>query len=115
MPPTSAVRRAGSTASTPSRQPTSRRSAAPDRRARNRFDVVLASRTRVPVGAPAYWRRTRSLCCSYPTRSPTARARRRLRDASAQLLGQSDDDALRATQEAEPVDVLVLRDLVEEF
>jgi hypothetical protein len=31
------------------------------------------------------------------------------------LLGQSDDDALRATQEAEPVDVLVLRDLADEF
>src|SRR5215218_2497410 len=36
-------------------------------------------------------------------------------EVSAELLGQSDDDALRATQEAEPVDVLVLRDLVEEF
>src|ERR1700704_5808139 len=36
-------------------------------------------------------------------------------EVSAQLLGQSDDDALRATQEADPVDVLVLRDLVEEF
>src|SRR5206468_6227845 len=34
---------------------------------------------------------------------------------SAELLGQSDDDALRATQEAEPVDVLVLRDLADEF
>src|SRR6195256_1516283 len=34
---------------------------------------------------------------------------------SAELLGHSDDDALRATQEADPVDVLVLRDLVEEF
>jgi hypothetical protein len=33
----------------------------------------------------------------------------------AELLGQSDDDALRATQEAEPVDVLVLRDLADEF
>src|SRR5207302_484229 len=32
----------------------------------------------------------------------------------AQLLGQSDDDALRATQEAEPVDVLVLRNLGDE-
>jgi hypothetical protein len=32
-------------------------------------------------------------------------------EVSAELLGQSDDDALRATQEAEPVDVLVLRDL----
>ena len=31
------------------------------------------------------------------------------------LLGQSDDDAFRATQEAEPVDVLVLRDLADEF
>src|SRR4051795_3436883 len=37
------------------------------------------------------------------------------RTGSAELLGQSDDDALRATQEADPVDVLVLRDLVEEF
>src|SRR4051794_31092653 len=36
-------------------------------------------------------------------------------EASAQLLGQSDDDALGATQEAEPVEVLILRDLVEEF
>src|SRR5207237_651879 len=36
-------------------------------------------------------------------------------EVSAELLGQSDDDALRATQEAEPVDVLVLRDLVEEL
>src|SRR6266540_3620951 len=35
--------------------------------------------------------------------------------ASAELLGQSDDDALRATQEAEPVDVLVLRDLADEL
>src|SRR5947208_10986341 len=32
-----------------------------------------------------------------------------------ELLGQSDNDALRATQEAEPVDVLVLRDLADEF
>src|SRR5256714_3826781 len=32
-----------------------------------------------------------------------------------ELLGQSDDDALRATQEAEPIDVLVLRDLADEF
>src|SRR5437762_4029940 len=36
-------------------------------------------------------------------------------EGSAELLGQSDDDALRATQEAEPVDVLVLRDLADEF
>src|ERR1051325_3047874 len=35
--------------------------------------------------------------------------------ASPELLGRSDDDALRATQEAEPVDVLVLRDLADEF
>src|SRR5215218_7613687 len=34
---------------------------------------------------------------------------------SAELLGQSDDDALGATQEAEPVAVFVLRDLVQEF
>src|ERR671925_2073894 len=36
-------------------------------------------------------------------------------EVSAELLGQSDDDALRATQEAEPVDVLVLHDLADEF
>src|SRR5207245_9297215 len=36
-------------------------------------------------------------------------------EVSAELLGQSDDDALRATQEAEPVFVLVLRDLADEF
>src|SRR2546421_6520211 len=36
-------------------------------------------------------------------------------EVSAELLGQSDDDALRATQEAEPVDLLVLRDLADEF
>src|SRR5438067_12621374 len=36
-------------------------------------------------------------------------------EVSAELLGQSDDDAHRATQEAEPVDVLVLRDLADEF
>src|SRR5256714_3903603 len=40
---------------------------------------------------------------------------RRTHEVSAELLGQSDDDALRATQEAEPVDVLVLRDLADEF
>src|SRR3954470_14700008 len=34
---------------------------------------------------------------------------------SAELLGESDDDALRATQEAEPVDVLVLRDIADEL
>ena len=34
---------------------------------------------------------------------------------SAELLGQPDDDALRATQEAEPVHVLVLRDLADEL
>src|SRR5215217_6812504 len=33
----------------------------------------------------------------------------------ADLLRQSDDDAFRATQEAEPVDVLVLNDLVDEL
>src|SRR5687768_736927 len=37
------------------------------------------------------------------------------REVSAELLGQSDDDALGATQEAEPVAVLVLRDLADEF
>src|SRR5215216_2446795 len=36
-------------------------------------------------------------------------------EVSAELLGHSDDDALRAMQEAEPVDVLVLRDLADEF
>src|SRR5215213_5117478 len=36
-------------------------------------------------------------------------------EVSAERLGQSDDDALRATQEAEPVDVLVLRDLADEL
>ena len=36
-------------------------------------------------------------------------------DGSAELIGQSDDDALWASQEAEPVDVLVLRDLADEF
>jgi hypothetical protein len=36
-------------------------------------------------------------------------------EVSAELLGQSDDDFLRATQEAEPVDVLVLHDLAHEF
>ena len=36
-------------------------------------------------------------------------------EVSAELLGQADDDALRATQEAEPVAVLVLRDLADEF
>ena len=35
-------------------------------------------------------------------------------EVSAELLGQSDDDALRATQEPEPVAVLVLRDLADE-
>src|SRR3954447_22866970 len=33
----------------------------------------------------------------------------------ADLLGQSDDDALGAAQEAEPVALLVLRDLADEF
>src|SRR5206468_2165126 len=36
-------------------------------------------------------------------------------EVSAELLGQSDDDALRASQEAQPVAVLVLRDLADEF
>src|SRR4051794_12621637 len=36
-------------------------------------------------------------------------------EGSAELLGQSDDDALGATHEADPVDVLVLRDLAEEL
>src|SRR3954465_9183433 len=36
-------------------------------------------------------------------------------ELSTELLGQPDDDALGATHEAEPVDVLVLRDLADEF
>src|SRR5215218_4480289 len=36
-------------------------------------------------------------------------------EVSSELLGQADDDAFRATQEAQPVDVLVLRDLVDEL
>src|SRR4051794_39932762 len=36
-------------------------------------------------------------------------------NASAELLGQADDDALRAPQEAEPIDVLVLRNLADEL
>ena len=39
----------------------------------------------------------------------------RTMEVSAELLGQADDDALRATQGAEPVDVLVLRYLADEF
>lgn len=35
-------------------------------------------------------------------------------EVSAELLGQSED-ALRATQEADRVDVLVLRDLADDF
>src|SRR3954451_4763345 len=42
-------------------------------------------------------------------------APRRTVGVSAELLGQCDDDALRATHEAEPVAVLVLRDLADEF
>src|SRR5205823_6294448 len=37
------------------------------------------------------------------------------RNAASELLSQSDDYALRATQEAEPVFVLILRDLADEF
>src|SRR6478672_5157679 len=44
-------------------------------------------------------------------RTVPARARR----GSTELLGQSDDDALGATHEAEPVAVLVLRDLADEL
>ena len=39
----------------------------------------------------------------------------RARRGSTELLGQSDDEALGATHEAEPVAVLVLRDLADEF
>src|SRR5207253_521145 len=38
-----------------------------------------------------------------------------VREPSVELLGQPDDDAFRATRKAEPVDVLVLRDLADEF
>src|SRR5690349_2800483 len=37
------------------------------------------------------------------------------RSSSAELLGQADDDALGTAHEAEPVEVLVLGDLVEGF
>src|SRR5437763_3856788 len=46
---------------------------------------------------------------------PSGPAPGRPMEVSAELLGQSDDDALGATQEAEPVDVLVLRDLADQF
>jgi hypothetical protein len=36
-------------------------------------------------------------------------------EASAEPFGQSDDDALGAAEEAEPVGVLVLRDLADEL
>src|SRR6188474_1330559 len=45
----------------------------------------------------------------------TVRPRPAPMEVSAELLGQSDDDALRATQKAEPVAVVVLRDLADEF
>ena len=52
---------------------------------------------------------------SMATPLPTSSAAWLASNVLAELLGQSDDDALRATQEAEPVDVLVLRDLADEF
>src|SRR3954454_13712964 len=51
-------------------------------------------------------------------REPPARGvygSRRARRGSTELLGQSDDEALWATQEAQPVAVLVLRDLADEL
>src|SRR4051812_44263797 len=66
-------------------------------------DVLLDARTR---GALGY---------SPPVSDSSAGGSAILcRGASAQLLGQPDDDALRATQEAEPVAVLVLRELADE-
>src|SRR3712207_8214053 len=64
----------------------------------------MRSRSRSPAAS----RRRR--CAMWPARRSGAAIR-----TSAELLGQSDDDALRATQEAEPVDVLVLRDLADEL
>src|SRR3712207_2762497 len=64
----------------------------------------MRSRSRSPAAS----RRRR--CAMWPARRSGAAIR-----TSAELLGQSDDDALRATQEAEPVAVLVLRDLADEF
>src|SRR5215218_5337967 len=110
------------TYSTPSRR-TSIACVARPASARRNWARVPASRwptsraTRAPIETLASrpWRvsRTRSTCGS-----PSC-SKRRLTDylaaASAQLLGQSDNDALRATQEAESVDVLVLRDLADEF
>ena len=52
---------------------------------------------------------------SSPVAEAADKVRFRQRGASAELLGQSDEDALRAAHEAEPVDVLVLRDLVDEL
>src|SRR5437764_12660187 len=50
-----------------------------------------------------WWRKGRAACLTITL------------NVLAKLLGQSDDDALRTTQEAEPVDVLVLRHLADEF
>src|SRR3954454_1573655 len=67
-------------------------------------DVLLEARTR---GALGY---------SPPASDSAARGlgNRLCRPPSAQLLCQPDDDALRATQEAQPVAVLVLRELADE-
>src|SRR5687767_13852108 len=81
------------------------------------------------TGAPAMSRSdTAGLLCSAPAWAEHGRSTGRAafpphgphfaiapREVSAELLGQSDDDALGATQEAEPVAVLVLRDLADEF
>src|SRR3712207_6479446 len=64
----------------------------------------MRSRSRSPAAS----RRRR--CAMWPARRSGAAIK-----VSAELLGQADDDPLRATQEAEPVAVLVLRDLADEF
>src|SRR5688500_18970999 len=61
-------------------------------------------------------RRSRRTCST--TSSPgrwAAAGVSRTSEGSAQLLGQADDDALGAAQEAEPVGILVLRDLADEL
>ena len=58
------------------------------------------------IGPPAERRRPGPESRPYPWRRG---------GEEVELLGQSDDDALGATQEAEPVEVLVLRDLADEL
>src|SRR5919109_2989949 len=84
-------------------------------RSERRFSTVPEAR-RYPIGrrrtpgTRPWWAR-RAGDDHYRPGPPTAAPV----EVSAELLGQSDDDALRATQEAEPVAVLVLRDLADEF